>query len=207
MQPKAVFGSLNSVKTGGTWMETFYRDEKSLVLGLINNEAKAYEILVDKYGTKLLQTCYLILKDYSLAEDVLQDTFLQVYKSINKFKGDSTLYTWIYRIGVNKCRDVMKLNKVLYPDYGLSEFSLIPDSNIEDTIIDDLALKSIKTIVFSLPPVYREGIILYYFEDLSIKDISAITGEKENTIKSRLMRGRSLLKKLMLKEGIVDETE
>ena len=187
------------IKRGQT-MATKYIDEKYLIKGLKNKEAPAFEALLNIYGDKILRVCYLILKDITLAEDVTQEVFILVYKHVSKFKEKSSIYTWITKIAVNKCRDILKKkNEYLYfEDYGEIE----ADSNIEDEVLSRVKCDKIKDCIFLMKALYREVITLYYYEELSIKEICEVLDEKENTVKSRLIRGRKMLKDMLIKEDL-----
>lgn len=184
-------------------MKIKYMDEKALVHGLKNKEASAFEALLNIYGDKILRVCYLILKDIALAEDVTQDVFVLVYRHGSKFKENSSLYTWISKIAVNKCRDVLKKNNeyLYFEDYQDVE----ADSNIEAEVLNSVTGDKIKDCIFLMKALYREVITLFYYEELSIKEICEVLDEKENTVKSRLMRGRKILKDMLIKEDLCYE--
>lgn len=184
-------------------MGLYYDDDRSLVIGIINRDDSAFETLMDRYGSRLLKVCYLFLRENSLAEDAVQEVFIQIYKSIHRFNHKASLYTWIYKIAINKCRDILRKHEEYYvpTDIGL----ITSDTDLEQETLLQLKRGSIREIVSKLPPLYREVVILFYFEDLSIKEISAILEEKENTIKSRLLRARNILKEVFIKEGLTHE--
>jgi RNA polymerase sigma-70 factor (ECF subfamily) len=184
-------------------MEVEYLDEKALIQGLKNKQDSAFEALLNKYGDKILRICYLILKDISLAEDVTQETFILVYRHGSKFKEKSSLYTWISKIAINKCRDVLKKNNeyIYFEDYKEIE----ADSNIENEVLNNFNGEKIKDCIFLMKPLYREVITLYYYEELSIKEICKVLDENENTVKSRLIRGRKMLKDMLIKEDLCYE--
>ena len=164
-------------------MATKYIDEKSLIKGLKNKEAPAFEALLNIYGDKILRVCYLILKDLNLAEDVTQDVFILVYKHGSKFKEKCSLFTWINKIAINKCRDVLK-KKNEYTSF--EDFHEIEaDSNIENEVLNSVMGDKIKDCIFLMKPLYREIITLYYYEELSIKEICEVLDENKNTVKSR----------------------
>ncbi|HBC31856.1 MAG TPA: hypothetical protein DC024_11525, partial [Clostridiales bacterium] len=85
--------------------------EKLLILNLKRGREEAYRQLIEEYGNRLLRTCYLILKDREEAEDVVQETFIKVFKKIDTFKEKSGLYTWIYAIALNLSRDRMRMKQ------------------------------------------------------------------------------------------------
>lgn len=175
--------------------------ENQMIDGLINGQENAFRQMMQLYGNKLLGTCYLILGDREEAEDVVQETFVRVFRSIRSFNRKSSLYTWIYRIAINLSKD--KLRKRTY-DLRLEE-ELIGDADTLEQLEHRLDLEELKFRLSELSPIYREALVLFYYQDLSIAEISELLKEKEGTIKSRLSRARSILAKEMKKGGSEDE--
>ena len=167
-----------------------------LIKNLKNNKEEAYIELINLYGNKLLKTLYLMTKDEKEAEDIVQETFIKVFKHIDKFKGNSSLYTWIYRISQNIAKDKLKSRIKTIP-YEDMEIAI---ENTEEILIKNIDRDILRIGLDNLKFIYKQVIILFYFEELSIKEISEILEEKEGTIKSKLSRARALLKKT-LEEG------
>ncbi|MDR7870906.1 MAG: sigma-70 family RNA polymerase sigma factor [Tissierellaceae bacterium] len=171
-------------------------NEKKLIRDLKKGKEEAYYELINLYGNKLLKSTYLVIKDEKHAEDIVQETFIRVFKYIKNFKGDSSIYTWIYRISHNVTMDFLKssMPTIPYEDY------LQSNDDIEDITILNMETESIKMAMDNLKIIYKQVLVLFYFDDLSIKEMSEVLGEKEGTIKSRLSRGRVELKKILVKE-------
>ena len=159
---------------------------------------EAYYELVSLYGNKLLRTSFLIVKDEAEAEDIVQETFIKVFKYIKGFKGEGSLYTWIYRISQNIIKDRFKsqIYTVPYEDNEIVDFK-----TPEEIIINNIDREILKSELDNLNFIYKQVLVLFYFNDLSIKDISQILDEKEGTIKSRLSRARIMLKESLEKGG------
>ncbi|MGO1469232.1 MAG: RNA polymerase sigma factor [Tissierella sp.] len=171
--------------------------EKELIKALKRGKEEAYIELVNTYGNRLLKTCFLMIKDEKEAEDIVQETFIKIFKYIKNFQENSSLYTWIYKILQNTIIDKSRklILTVPYEDYTVSE------ENIEEIIIDkenkELLKENLKQINF----IYRQVLILFYFDDFSIKEISEILDEKEGTVRSKLSRGRKILGENLQKGG------
>lgn len=174
-------------------------EELKLIRDLKRNRENSYERAIEMYGDKLLKIVYLIIKDLAISEEIVQETFLKVFKNIHSFKGNSSLYTWIYQIALNLSRDHLRRN-VEFPIYN--EY-IGSEANIEDTIINDENREILKKQISKLNDIYRESIILFYFEEMSISEISEVLEEKEGTIKSRLSRARSILRESMEEEEMI----
>lgn len=174
------------------------------------DRTEAIERLMQEYGTKVLHLAYYYLKDRHLAEDVAQEVFIKAYQSWDSFRGDSSVYTWLYKIAVNLCRDKVRSSwwrRLLPTDDPQSDSDELELSTAEvdpeATAIRNDGKERLMHYIMMLPESYREAIVLYYYQDLSTVEIAEVTGQNENTIKTRLFRARARLKELMLKEGVV----
>lgn len=172
--------------------------EINLVRKLKNSDQCSFEEVLNLYGNRLIKTCYLILNNKEEAEDAVQETFIRVFKGIHSFNQQSSLYTWIYAIALNICRDMLKERK--YASY-YEEYICQEGESVEDIVVERINREILREKLFSLPIIYKEVLVLFYFEGLTIKEISRILDEKEGTIKSKLSRGRKLLKSALVKGG------
>ena len=89
------------------WKGTEMNSEKSLINLVKKGDKKAYEVLVLQYQDRLVFSVYKFLKDYELAQDIAQEAFVKAFKNIEKFRGDSSFYTWIYRIAINTAKNFL----------------------------------------------------------------------------------------------------
>lgn len=171
----------------------------------------ALEHLMQEYGTKVLHLAFYHLKDRHLAEDVAQEVFIKAYKHWDNFRGESSAYTWLYKITVNLCRDKARsawwrrLLPSEDPRAGASpdaELMSHPEESPEDAALKNDRRDALMQQVMKLPDAYREVVVLFYYQDLSTVEIAEITGQNENTIKTRLFRARAMLKDLLVKGGV-----
>ena len=153
----------------------------------INEEL--YKKLVTQYGNSILRMCYMYLKDYQLAEDVTQETFLQVWNKYETFENKSSEKTWITRIAINRCKNCMRAS--WFKRISIEELPEIFENDSSEMILNK---GTISLKIMKLPQKYREVILLYYYQELSVKEISAVLNQKETTILQRLKRARECLK-------------
>lgn len=175
--------------------------EETLVESLKIEDVEAYHKLIECYGEKLLRLAYIIIGDYQLAEDALQESYINIYRNINKFNKQSSLLTWITRITINNAKQALKKKRkrAWNPLYeNTNEISKSPPVTYE--IIKKEEVTKVKEVLMNLPIKYRETLYLYYYEEMKIKEIAAILDIGESGVKSRLQRGRSMLKELLRKE-------
>jgi RNA polymerase sigma-70 factor, ECF subfamily len=150
--------------------------------------------LIDSYWLSVKKLAFTYVRDWSLAEDVTQDVFIKCHNHLNDFRRDSSYKTWIFRITVNKCKDVLKSNwfKTLFL------FDDVKDNkkgkSAEYIYIKRDEEEQLSKFVLSLPLKYREVIILFYYEDLKLEEIQYLLGININTLKTRIKRGKFLLK-------------
>ncbi|PKG23168.1 sigma-70 family RNA polymerase sigma factor [Niallia nealsonii] len=152
--------------------------------------------IIEKYGQDMLQLTFSYVNNKALAEDLTQDIFVKCYKSLHTYKQNSSLKTWLWRIAINHCKDYLKswYNKNVVEMQN--EGSLTSNGEmVEDVIIQREEEERLVSFVMKLPVKYREVIYLYYFEELTIKEISLIIHVNENTIKTRMKKAKALLKK------------
>lgn len=145
--------------------------------------------IVQEYGDSVLRMCYLYLKDYQLAEDVTQETFIKVYEKIDTFRHDASVKTWIMAIAINLCKNQMRTHW-----FRRTSLEYLPEPEVRDTYGEVLKNHVISNAIMRLQPKYREIILLYYYQELSVKEISNILGMKEATVLQRMKRAREQLK-------------
>lgn len=144
-----------------------------------------FEMLVEKYSDTVTRICFVNLENRADAEDAWQNVFLKLFKAKHLWqKPEEETRKWIVTVALNECRDIKrKLFRRNHSDIDELQVSYTEDFN-----------KELICEIRRLPIKYLQAIELYYFEGYSIGEISEILSEKENTIKSRLKRGRELLK-------------
>lgn len=174
-----------------------------LTLLLENAQVHAIDELMQEYGQDLLQLVYAYVKNQAIAEDLTQEIFVKCYQALPTYKGKSTIKTWFWRIAINHCKDYLKSwynQKVLASADEL--FSLQEsEENVEQTVIQQDEDARLAENVMQLPVLYREVIYLFYFEELTIKEIAQVLAINGNTVKTRLRKGKALLKEQLEGQG------
>ncbi len=187
--------------------------ERLLIRRLQQRDEKAFVEVVRLYQHKVYNLVYRMLGNREEAEDVAQEVFVTVFKSIDSFRGEAKFSTWLYRIAANHCKNRMKyLGRRSYKSTGeLDEAAereaqnaqpsaMKPHVDGPDAVLEGLQLeKLVQEGIASLDEEHRELIVLRDVEDLSYEEIAAITGLADGTVKSRLHRARMALKDYMAK--------
>jgi len=175
-------------------------DDQHYINLVMKGDTNAFAVLVDRYKDMVFSLSLKMLKGREEAEEVSQDTFLKIYKSLNKFNGESKLSTWIYKVAFNTCLDRLKKNKRLQPFAGLDEFTepeALSLMNVLDSIEDKERKQMIQDCMHLLPGEDSFLLTLYYFEEQSLEEIAKIIGITPNNVKTRLYRSRKKLASLL----------
>ncbi|KOO46229.1 sigma-70 family RNA polymerase sigma factor [Priestia koreensis] len=164
--------------------EAFETEDKELLIDEIMNQ----------YGQDILRLVYSYVRNKEVAEDLTQDIFVKCYKSLHTYTGKAKIRTWLWRIAINHCKDYLKSWHYKHMVTVETEKIDRPTHTTEQVIIQQEEDEELIQAIMSLPLLYREAIYLFYYEDLSIKEIAQITGIGTNTVKTRLRRAKALLK-------------
>ena len=152
--------------------------------------------LIDRYGKQLINLAYTYCKDWSMSEDIVQEVFISAYKNIDTFKGRSSYKTWLYAITINKSKDFLRKPFMKEPFFQRMKNKVKPvHPTPEEHVIQKEGHLGLAAEVMSLPIKYREVIILYYYDDLTTKEVAGLLKIPHSTAKSRIQRGRQVLKK------------
>lgn len=155
------------------------------------------ERLMDNYGDSILRMCFLYLKDYHLAEDAAQETFLKALNAYDSFQHKSNEKTWLTKIAINCCKNIMRTNWFHLFRNELKEDMqdiVYPEENIFEK-------DNMSRAIMKLNTDDRKLILLYYYQELPVKAIAKIIGKTENATIQRINRARKKLKKILTEAG------
>ncbi|HVR20128.1 MAG TPA: sigma-70 family RNA polymerase sigma factor [Polyangiaceae bacterium] len=187
------------------------QDEKSeerFIERLVSHDERAFNELVQAYEQRVFRLVLRMLGRRDEAEDMAQEVFVQVFKAIGTFRGDSKLGTWIYRIAVNLCKNRIKYlsrrhssdEEELEPIAERSALddkksSTVGETSRPDQVVEGYQIeKVVQECMASIDPDFREVLVLRDVEDLSYEELCEVTGLPDGTVKSRLHRARAMLK-------------
>ncbi len=156
------------------------------------------EKLINEYGDTLLRICYLYLNDYQLAEDAVQDTFIKAMKSYSTFEKKSSEKTWLTRIAINCCKNIIRTHWFKISQYQTGE---VLQAKHHNPIEDFLEKDSLSRSIMKLNKLDKTVIILFYYQELPIKEIAIIINKTENTTLQCLRRARIKLEKIIKEDG------
>ncbi|WP_165820907.1 RNA polymerase sigma factor [Pueribacillus theae] len=159
-----------------------------------NHQMILLEQLVDRYQKQLINFSYTYVKDWGKAEDIIQEVFVSCYKHLKSFQEKSSYKTWLYTIARNKSIDHLRRERFSLFHLNLHERFKSNELSPDEVAVASDEKQELSHKVLSLPVKYRETIILFYYESLTIQEISELTKTKMSTVKTRLRRGRDLLR-------------
>lgn len=173
----------------------------SLVDGLKRKEETALVELMNLYGDYLMRMAILLLKDHQAAEEAVQDTFLIAFEKVSQLEKEAVLKSWLTTITMNRCRQQMRTwswknvftNIDVMERFNENDTSASPETDLLEVEWNQY----ITTAIQQLDYKYREVIILFYFNELKIVEIAVMINGNENTVKSRLRRGKQQLKRIL----------
>ena len=182
-------------------------DDRELVRQYHDGETAAYEQLTERYHTFVLNICFSFLNDENDAKDAAQDIFVKLYFGLNKFKPDAKFSTWLYRITVNHCLNVLRSRKrkkwlVLFSKISddhyekinnISDYKNNPEQHFEKKERQDAIARALA----SLNEGYRTAVILHRYQGISYKEIAEVMGTSVSSVESILFRAKKKLAGLL----------
>jgi RNA polymerase sigma factor (sigma-70 family) len=177
-------------------------NEVRLIKMALKGDNMAFSSLINPYIKQAHQTAFLLLHDYSLAEDAVQEALIQVNIALKRYKPlKGSFKTWFTRIVIN-C--ALKIYRKHRPAIELKDNQFQDtNSSIERNYLASEETQLIMKCVKQLKTKYQSVIVLFYFQEMSIKEISDTLGIREGTVKSRLFTSRELLKKMLQKNDVI----
>ena len=171
-------------------------------------DSRAFDILVVKYQDRLIYSVYKFCKDLELSQDITQEAFVKAFRNIDKFRGESSFYTWIYRIAINtaknyfssKSRGAETYNEDIL-DTALSDLSLNSD-NPETLLAAEEMKDAVNQAFQNLPDEIRSTLSLREYDGLSYEEIAKVQNCPIGTVRSRIFKGRELINETFSKLGL-----
>ncbi len=196
-------GSLSILAGGHTGLS---EEEARILRGLRAGIEEAYEELIERYEQQLYGMIYRLLGNQMDAADVVQEVFLKVFRTINSFREQSSLRTWIYRIAVNEahnhrrwfarhCRNEVSMEEERADRQSPLERAADPGRSPFEQVLEHENKTLIERALTRINPVFRTAVVLRDIQNLSYEEIADILQISLGTVKSRILRGREALRR------------
>lgn len=174
---------------------------------VLHGDFNSFEILMNRYQGLIYSQAIKAFRNETEAEDFTQDIFLKAFESLSTFQGRSQFSTWLFVIARN---EIIRRYRREHPDISGLDTLLLTESEVEKKnetsseqetkLLKQEISEKIRSLVESLPELYRKPIMLHYFENMSYKEISQKLNLKMNTLKSYIFRGKEIMRDWLNKE-------
>jgi len=175
-------------------------DEKTLVEACLANRPGAFDLIVERHRRSVYQLCYRFVGNHEDASDLSQDVFVRAFRGMGNFRGQSSIATWLYRIGVNACLNRVSakttLGKLTEP-IDDRQFVDAGAESASDRILKDERAARVRAAIAQLPPKQRATLILRTYQELSHQEIAAVLGSSVGAVKANFFHALANLKKLL----------
>lgn len=172
-----------------------------------NADSLELQAKIDRYSDMLFKIAYLRLQNVQDSEDVVQEVFYQFIKREEGFECVEHEKAWLIKVTLNACKKVWRNAWNRHRDGGAMEEEVSESdelqprgTGLEEELLQEEKNRQLLSAVRALPAKYRDVIHLFYYEELSVKEIGKVTGRRESTVTSQLTRGRELLRKTLKEE-------
>ena len=173
------------------WGETSADMEDRLAIRCRTGDPAAFDELVERYQLRLFRFAFRLLRDRSEAEDAVQEAFVRAYRALPSYRPDGFFSSWMYCIALNECRRRMRGRR---PTVGLELAPHVANEpDPQQSILAQERNRQLREAVGALPEHYRLVMVLFYFEDMSVDQISRTLSVSVSAVKVRLHRGRERL--------------
>ncbi|MCX6096407.1 MAG: sigma-70 family RNA polymerase sigma factor [Candidatus Bipolaricaulota bacterium] len=176
-------------------------DEVSLLRASLNGEVEAWGEMVCRYKQAVFGLCLGFLRNRADAEDITHDAFIRAYENLRRYRLERKFSTWLFTIAANLCRNRLRYRRYhpVFEPPDAAEGGVDPAAAVAR---EDRQLR-VKKALDRLPPGYRMPLVLRYYNDLSYRDIAETLSLPEGTIKTRIHRGKLILKEEMERDGVI----
>jgi RNA polymerase sigma-70 factor, ECF subfamily len=164
------------------------------VARVVAGDLSGFEGIVQRWQHRLVSLAWRFCRDRATAEDMAQEVFVKVFRSLASFRGDSAFSTWLISIAVNTYRSRLRVEGP--PLLNLNPARLLaaaPDTL--RALEERQRAEAVRRAVLTLPERYRDAILVYYFEEKDLAESARVLGVAEGTAKARLHRGRQFLRR------------
>lgn len=191
-------------------MRTYVTSDKDLIAQYLKGDESALNQLIKRHRQKVFTSILIMVKDKDIAEDIFQDTFIKVVRTLRSgnYNEEGKFLPWVVRIAHNLVIDHFRREKRVTMMRDTDEFSILStlpvyDDNVEEKIIKDQIHSDVRKLIDELPFEQKEVLIMRHYANMSFKDIADVTNVSINTSLGRMRYALINLRKLIDKKGVV----
>jgi RNA polymerase sigma-70 factor (ECF subfamily) len=175
-------------------------DERALVDACLAGQSGAFDLIVERHRRSVYQLCYRFVGNHEDASDLSQDIFLRAYRGLRSFRGQASVSTWLYRIGVNVCLNRLSAKKPLGQLTEPIDERQFADPHAEsasDVLLKEERAARVRAAVAQLPRKQRATLILRTYHEMSHQEIATVLGSSVGAVKANFFHALANLKKLL----------
>jgi RNA polymerase sigma-70 factor (ECF subfamily) len=172
-------------------------DDATLVRVCLEGRTEAFDVIVERHRRSIYQLCYRFVGRHEDATDLSQDVFLRAYRGLRRFRGDSSLATWLYRIGVNVCLNKVSARLPVTTSLDDSAPAVAGGEDAMGAVLREERARRVRAAVAGLPRKQRATLILRIYQDLSHKQIAGVLKTSEGAVKANFFHALGNLKRAL----------
>ena len=172
-------------------------DERALVDACLANRAGAFDLVVERHRRSVYQLCYRFVGNHEDASDLSQDVFLRAHRGLKNFRGQSSIATWLYRIGVNVCLNRVSAKQPIVEAIDAREFEDTGAESPSDRMLRAERGARVRAAIRQLPPKQRAALVLRTYHELSHREIADVLGSSVGAVKANFFHALGSLKRLL----------
>lgn len=175
-------------------------DDRLLLRRVAAGEEKALAEIHDRFGRSLFGYLLTLTRDRQLAEEILQDTLVAVWRGAGSYAGRSGAKTWVFGVARRQAHNTLRRRNLPLADREVSDTLPAPDPGPEQVLLSGLQREELADRIGGLSPLHREALVLVFFHGLSYEETAEVAGVPVGTVKSRLSNAKQALRSVMHKE-------
>src|SRR5436309_9682893 len=172
-------------------------DERALVEACLAGRREAFDLIVERHRRAIYQLCYRFVGNHEDASDLAQDVFVRAYRALRKFRGQSSLATWLYRIGVNVCLNRVTARTLRAESIDDRQFIDVKAESVPDRLLKDERGARVRAAIGQLPRKQRATLVLRMYHEMSHQEIADVLGSSVGAVKANFFHALSNLKKML----------
>src|SRR5262252_5783721 len=171
--------------------------DADLVAACLAGEREAFDVIVERHRRHVYQLCYRFVGNHEDASDLAQDVFVRAYRGLRTFKSQSSLATWLYRIGVNVCLNRVSVKKPVMEHIDARPHVDTKRESQVDRVLREERGVQVRAAIAQLPPKQRATLVLRMYQELSHEEIAQVLGSSVGAVKANFFHALGNLKKIL----------
>lgn len=186
-------------------MDEVLDNDRHIIEEIRSGQTRRYAVLIDRHKDRAMTLALRLTGNRQESEELVQDAFLRAYRSLDQFRGDAKFGTWFYRILYNLCLTKVSRRKGRPEQLDVSDERMLDnilvdeeEATIQERMEEDEMQQMIASEIAGMPEKFRTVLTLFYVQEMSYEEITAVLNQPLGTVKTNLFRARNLLRERVL---------